>query len=150
MPFARVSLKSLIPKTYDFVPTSVGVHIEKRRLKLGLLQAEAAQQLGVNPWTVLNWEKGDTEPPVSAIPAILKFLCYDPYPEPKTLPERLLAKRRIMGWSIRQAANRLRVDPSTWASWERGATVLRRQHRLRIANLLHLSAEALDCELRWL
>jgi len=72
--FARVSLKSLIPKSYSFVPISVGDHIRKRRLELGLLQKEAARQLGVNPWTVLNWERGHTEPPVSAMPDIFQFL----------------------------------------------------------------------------
>jgi len=97
LPFARVSLKSLIVKPYDFVPISVGDHIRKRRLELGLLQKEAALQIGVNPWTVLNWEKSHTEPPVSAMRAILQFLGYDPCPEPRTLPERLLAKRREMG-----------------------------------------------------
>ena len=31
------------------------------------------------------------------MPAILRWLGYDPYLEPKTLPERLMAARRAMG-----------------------------------------------------
>ena len=133
------------------MPISVGDHIRKRRLELGLLQKEAAQRLAVNPWTVLNWEKGHTKPPVSAMPAIFQFLGYDPYPEPRTLPERLLAKRREMGWSIRQAANHLKVDSGTWANWERGQTVFYRRHRALIAKMLGLSFYALDQEMvaRW-
>ncbi len=37
---------------------SIGDHIRKKRLQLGLFQRELAQQLGVNVWTILNWEKG--------------------------------------------------------------------------------------------
>jgi DNA-binding XRE family transcriptional regulator len=147
LPFARVSLKTLIPKPYDFVPISVGDHVRKKRLELELQQKEAAQQLGVNPWTVLNWEKGHTQPPVSAMPAIFQFLGYDPYPEPKTLPGRLLAKRREMGWSIKQAAHHVNVDPGTWKRWERGGTISYRPYRLRVASLLGLSADALEREM---
>jgi DNA-binding transcriptional regulator YiaG len=73
LPFARISLKALIPKEYDFEPISVGDHIRKKRLKLGLFQREVAELLEVSPWTVMNWEKGRTAPPVSSVPAILDF-----------------------------------------------------------------------------
>jgi len=151
LPFARISLKSLIPKPYDFEPKSLGDHIRKKRLELGLLQKEAADRLGVNPWTILNWEKGHTEPPIASIPAVVKFLGYDPFPEPKTLPQHLCAKRRKMGWSIQEAAEFVGVDPGTWGNWERGQTILYRQHRARVARLLDLPADAFDLEmaLRW-
>jgi transcriptional regulator with XRE-family HTH domain len=146
LPFARVSLKSLISKPYDFEPISVGDHIRKKRLQLGLFQWEAAQQLGVHPLTVLNWEKGRTEPPVKVMPAIFRFLGYDPFPIPQTLSERLLAKRRVMGLSISDAAELAGIDPGTWGRWERGGTILYRQHCVRIAKILDLSHDALDKE----
>ncbi len=77
----------------------------------------------VDPTTVLHWEKGYTEPPTSKVPAIVACLGYDPYPEAKTLAERLRAKRRAMGWSIRQAAKAVGVDSTTWGQWERGRAV---------------------------
>jgi DNA-binding XRE family transcriptional regulator len=98
---------------YDFEPKTLGKHVRKRRLKLGLMQKEVAEQLGVNPWTVLNWENGHTEPPISAIPTIIRFLRYDPFPQPQTVAEHLLAKRREMGWSVQEAAQVLGVDPMT-------------------------------------
>ena len=101
--FVPIRLKALKPKETDFEPRSLGEHLRKRRLVLGLTQNQAAKQLGINSWTVLNWEKGHTEPPIESMPAIVRFLGYDPFPEPKTLPERLLAKRRAMGWSIRKS-----------------------------------------------
>lgn len=63
--------------------------------------------LEVNPSTILNWEKGRTEPPVEAMPALLQFLGYDPLSEPTTLPERMLRTRQGRGWSIKEAALRL-------------------------------------------
>lgn len=150
-PFARVSLKSLIPQPYDFEPKTLGEHIRKIRLKMGLFQREVADQLGVNPWTILNWEKGRAEPPIVSIPTIVQFLGYDPFPEPKTLHQHLIAKRREKGWTIKKAAETVGVDPSTWGNWERGQTVLYRKHRMLIARLLKLSADAIDQEMtaRW-
>ena len=106
---------------------------------MGLMQKEVAKQLGVVPWTILNWEKAHTEPPIASIPAIVQFLGYDPFPQPETLPLLLLAKRREMGWSIKEAAEALGVDPSTWGNWERGHTILCRKHREIVAQFLDLS-----------
>jgi transcriptional regulator with XRE-family HTH domain len=112
--FRPIKLKSLKPKETDFEPQNLGQHLRKRRLELNLTQKEVADQLGVNPWTILNWEKGHTEPPMASIPAIARFLGYDPFPQPETLSQHLLAKRRAMGWSIQEAARELGVDPASW------------------------------------
>lgn len=42
LPFAHVSLKSLIPNAYDFEPETLGEHIKKKRLMKGMLQKELA------------------------------------------------------------------------------------------------------------
>lgn len=111
---------------------------------MGLMQKEVAKRLGVVPWTILNWEKGHTEPPIVSMPNIVRFLGYDPSPQPETLPQRLLAKRREMGWSIKEAAEAIGVDPSTWGNWERGKLILYRQHRTIVAQFLDLSTDTLD------
>jgi len=141
----------LILKSYDFEPKFLGEHVLKRRLEKGQMQKEAAYEIGVNSWTVMNWERGNTEPVVASIPAILKYLGYDPLPKPETLPERLLAKRRERGWSIKEGAFALGIDPSTWGNWERGQLVLYRQHRELLAKFLGISAESLSKEMqsRW-
>jgi transcriptional regulator with XRE-family HTH domain len=56
-----------------------------------------------------------------------------------------------MGWSIQEAARALGVDPASWGKWERGQTILYRQHRAPVARLLDLTADALDQEMasRW-
>ena len=151
MQFAPITLKALKPKETDFEPQTLGKHVRKRRLELRLTQKQAAEWLGVNPWTVLNWEKDHTEPPIDSMPAIIRFLDYDPFPEPKNIPERLLAKRRAMGWSTREAARQLGVDEGTWGEWERGGVILYRNHRLLVARLLGLPEGDVDQDMgvRW-
>ena len=130
----------------------MGEHVRKRRLELGLTQSQAAEQLGASPWTVLNWEKDHTEPPIESMPVIIRFLGYDPFPEPKNIPERLLAKRRTMGWSIKEAARQLGVDEGTWRNWEHGGgVILYRNHRLLVARLLDLPEGEVnqDMRVRW-
>ena len=146
-----ITLKALKPKETDFEPQTFGEHVRKRRLELRLTQKQTAEQLGVNPWTVLNWEKGHTEPPIESMPAIIQFLDYDPFPAPKNIPERLLAKRRVMGWSINEAARQLGVDEGTWGAWEKGGVILYRNHRLLVARLLDLPEGEVDQDMgvRW-
>lgn len=40
----------------------------------------------------------------TSLPAITRFLGYDPFPVAATVPERLVAKRRELGWSRKRAA----------------------------------------------
>jgi len=85
------------------------------------------------------------------MPAIFQFLGYDPFTEPRALSERLLAKRREMGWTIKEAARVAGIDPCTWRDWERGKLILYRRYRAQIAKMLGLSFDALDQEMtaRW-
>jgi transcriptional regulator with XRE-family HTH domain len=57
-------------------------HIRTRRLDLGLLQRDVALRLGVSKSAVMNWERGRTEPMIRFLPAIIRFLGYDPRPLP--------------------------------------------------------------------
>ena len=143
-----ITFKALKPKTPEIEPQTLGEHLRKQRLYLQLTQREAAARLRVNPLTVLNWEKGKTKPPIESMPAILAFLGHDPVPEPKTLAERLLAKRRAMGWSIKSAARQLGVDPGTWRDWEHGGVILHCSHRNLVARLLGLNVGEVAQEMR--
>jgi transcriptional regulator with XRE-family HTH domain len=123
-------------KETDFEPQTLGEHIKKRRLILGLYQREVAECLGVDPFTVLNWEKGKTEPPLRAIPAILAFLGYNPFPTPTTLSERMLSARRMRGWTMKEAAQAVGVDPCTWQSWEHSGSIKWERYREKVEDLL--------------
>jgi len=136
LPYVSVRLNALIPEPILSPPETLGEHLKKRRLKLGLSQEAAAAQLGVNPFTVLNWEKGRTEPPVRALAIIVRWLGYDPLPEPTTLQERMKAARAGAGWTVVEAARRLGVDPATWGHWERTGQVPWARYRDRLDKFL--------------
>ncbi len=51
---------------------------------------------------------------------VLGFLGYDPNPAPKTLAERLEAKRRTLGATFEQAAQYLGWDPATLTRYLNG------------------------------
>ena len=84
------------------------------------MQKEVAAQLGVNAWTYLKWEHDRTIPEAPYMPRVIAFLGYSPDPEPTTLPERLVIKRRTLGLTRKAAAQLLGVDEGTLARWERG------------------------------
>jgi transcriptional regulator with XRE-family HTH domain len=54
------------------------------------------------------------------MPAIIRFLGYNPLPEGQGWGERLLRQRTTLGLSQKASAERLGIDPSTLAKWERG------------------------------
>lgn len=99
---------------------AVGDHIRTRRLDLKLLQKQVADQIGVDETTIVNWERNATAPAVRHIPAIIRFLGYDPLPPPNAYPERLATARRALGLSQRKMAERLGLDPATIKNWETG------------------------------
>lgn len=66
------------------------------------------------------WERDQREPFVHLYPGIIRFLGYEPWPEPATLSAALLAERRRRGWNLAQASDALGVDEGTWRRWEAG------------------------------
>ena len=106
---------------YPEEPKTVGEHLKKRRLDLGLRQKDVAAALGANQKTYETWEQGKHEPEVRYWPGIIRFLGYDPNPPPETFGERIRASRRRQGLSREQLAERLGLDQTTVEAWERGA-----------------------------
>lgn len=74
----------------------------------------------VDEKTLMWWERDEREPYVSAYPAIIAFLGYEPWPEPTNLSAALMAERRRRGFEMRKAAAFVGVDEGTWRRWERG------------------------------
>jgi transcriptional regulator with XRE-family HTH domain len=107
--------------------------------------------MGASPATVLNWEKGQSEPAAANMPAIAQFLGYSPPTASRSVPALLAAKRRELGWTQKTAANRLGVDPSTWGGWERGQVLLRKDYREMVAQFIGVPAITLGKEMkaRW-
>jgi transcriptional regulator with XRE-family HTH domain len=100
---------------------TLGDHIRKKRLDLGLLQREVAQKIGASEASIHNWEIGHATPSINFIPKILKFLGYAPFRMPAgNLGEKIRTYRRALGLSQKALAKQLKIDPTTLARWERG------------------------------
>ena len=63
---------------YPEIPKTIGEAIRKRRLALGMRQRDAARIIGCNVMSVVNWEKGHTQPRVNHMAGIVNFLGFVP------------------------------------------------------------------------
>ncbi|WP_414643387.1 helix-turn-helix domain-containing protein [Brevundimonas sp.] len=85
------------------------------------------------------WERDEHAPTVCQYPAIIRYLGYEPWPEPATLGDRLLIERRRRGLSIAEAARGVPVDEGTWRRWERGDWKVTRRTVGKLATFLGCS-----------
>lgn len=125
LPFCGAELlaKKLKNPAYPKSLTTLGDHIRKRRLDLGLYQKDMAATLGVTESTVTNWELNRVIPEFTYLPQIITFLGYTPAPfdtMPDNIVERIKFYRLTQGLSQEKFAKLLGVDETTIAKWERG------------------------------
>lgn len=99
---------------------SIGDHLLRRRLVLKLLQRQVGGQIGVDKTSIANWEGNRSKPGFQFMPAIIRFLGYNPVPPTNGWADRLVGCRTVLGISQREFARRIGVDPGTLARWERG------------------------------
>ncbi|RKX28431.1 MAG: hypothetical protein DRP71_17400 [Verrucomicrobia bacterium] len=125
-PFCQSNLEIprtyLFPKGYPATPNTLGEHIRKRRMDLGLTQAQVARLIGVTLMTVYGWERGRFTPATRHLPGVLRFLGEDPRAQVQGFAARLRAAREGLGLSQKGLGMRLGVHPSTVWHWEHGRT----------------------------
>ncbi len=124
-PLGTVLLRGQIPPSaaYPSQLVTLGDHIRKRRLDLGLLQREVARLIGVSAATIGGWEAAGRDPEVRYLPAIIEFLGYNPEPEPRSFGARVAWHRRRRGLARKRLASILGVDPGTVTKVEAGRAV---------------------------
>jgi len=117
---------------------TLGDHIRKRRIEMGLLQREVAERVGVDKSSVNAWERNYHQPVLRGLPAIADFLGHDleapPYEAP--LGVRIASKRRRLGLSQKALAGVLGIDEGTLRGLERGRLPSTRRIRDAIAKWL--------------
>ncbi|MBE0657624.1 MAG: recombinase family protein [Bryobacteraceae bacterium] len=101
-------------------PKTVGDHLRRRRLELKLLQRDVAARIGADESSVFNWEANRGQPQLRYMPVVIGFLGYNPLPEAPDIAGQLVRHRTSLGLTQKEAAQRIGVDPSTLARWERG------------------------------
>ncbi len=75
--------------------------------------------IGVCRDALAGWEVGMTNPDVRTVPAVIRFLGYDPQPEPWSFAQLLLQTRRTLGLNQPALAAALNVPTGTLRAWER-------------------------------
>jgi DNA-binding transcriptional regulator YiaG len=143
LPFCHLRLRAKKPvnKGYPRELKTIGDHIRKRRLDLGLLQKGVALLICVDKTTIMNWERGHREPAIWALPGIIQFLGYVPFELGHTLPEQLMGYRKIRGLSRKKLARILGVDEGTLWRWETGRRRPQGEYARRVRALLARSPE---------
>jgi transcriptional regulator with XRE-family HTH domain len=134
-----VSLKAQKPKSskYPKELKTLGDHIRKKRLDMGLLQAQVAMRIGVTASTIFNWESGKISSQIHYMPKIIDFLGYNPLPVPTaSVTDKLIVIRKSLGQTQKTFAKRLGVDPTTLARWEQGKRSPSRKVWKRVQPLL--------------
>ncbi len=120
LPFVQVIVKAQKPSPCPNHPTTLGQHLKKRRMELGLLQNEVAERLGLDECTIGNWEKDRTYPAVRYHPRIIGYLGYEPFPKAQSFGDRLRAKRQVLGLSQKRLAALIGIDDGTIRRYEQG------------------------------
>lgn len=129
LPSVPVARNSPRPKGYSDAPKTLGEHLRRRRLQLGLLQREAAKVIGIVPSAYLKWELGRAEPEIRYWPALINFLGYDPHPAPATIGEWIASERRRAGLGRRRLAEFVGWDPTTIERYEADRVLLPLERR---------------------
>jgi transcriptional regulator with XRE-family HTH domain len=132
----RLRAKKPVNKRYPRELKTIGDHIRKRRLDLGLQQTQVALLICVDKTTIMNWERGHRTPAIRHIPAIIRFLGYLPFAAGDSLPERLRAYRRVHGISRKKLAGMLNVDEGTLWRWETEQRQPKGEYARRVRALL--------------
>jgi len=116
---------------FDKEPVTLGDHLRRRRIELGLYQKEVAVRLGVTATTVWNWEHGWTVD-FRFIPPIITFLGYNPIPCPEDVMEGLAWYKQVNGLTLEQLGFEMGRDPEQVGEWLSGRHKPCRQNQEKI------------------
>ncbi len=125
-------------------PVTLGDHLRRRRLELGLYQKHVAVQIGVTTSTIWNWENGWSSIALGYIPKIINFLGYNPLPRPDGLMERLAWYKQVKGLTLEQLGVEMGRDPEQLADWLSGRHTPCRRSREEVELFLLGHDQGLD------
>jgi len=143
LPCCYLTLKTGKPRNpaYPEDLKTLGDHIRKRRLDLGLHQKDVAAIVNATTSSVTNWEKNRTTPRLYLLPRIIKFLGCDPLQSNATTLGQKIKQYRIQkGLSLSRLARHLGIDPGTLARWEKHESEPTGKLKERVNSLLKIFA----------
>jgi transcriptional regulator with XRE-family HTH domain len=108
------------PEELTEEPVTLGDHLRRRRVELGLYQKDIAVQIGVTTSTNWNWENGWSSIALGYMPKIINFLGYNPLPHPEGLMARLAWYKQVNGLTLEQLGAEMGRDPEQLSDWLSG------------------------------
>lgn len=127
------------PQGYPECPTTIGEHLRRRRMDLGLYQAQVARQLQVTEDCITYWENGRNQPRLCQYPAIIAFLGYYPFDhETESLGGKIRRYKYEHGLSNEKFAKLLGVDEGTVARWEKDERLPLARSMKKIPSILRI------------
>jgi DNA-binding transcriptional regulator YiaG len=111
-----------LPDTREFPNElkTIGDHLKKARLERKMLIKDVLEILGVNRWTLRQWEQNILEPFVYQYPKIIAFLGYYPFThETETQGGKIKKYRFTQGLSMQEFGKLVGVAGCTVSTWER-------------------------------
>jgi len=133
----KIEIPLIIPQFVELTrkPVTLGDHLRRRRIELGLYQKDVAARLDVTTSTVWNWENAGSVD-LRFIPRVIEFLGYNPIPQPESLLERLSRYKQINGLSLERLGVEMGRDPEQLADWLSGRHKPCRRNREEIEEYL--------------
>jgi transcriptional regulator with XRE-family HTH domain len=133
-----------LPRELIQEPVTLGDHLRRRRLELGLYQKDVAIQIDVTTSTIWNWENGWSTIAMGCMPKVIKFLGYNPIPCPEALMERLAWYKQAKGLPLEKLGAEMGRDPEQLADWLTGRHNPCRRNQKEIEEFL---SDKLDFEI---
>ncbi len=114
-------------------PQTVGEHIKKRRLALGLLQKDVARLWEVSEDTITSWENDRSEPQIRQYPKIIHFCGYNMFArDTKSIGGQIYRYRTENGLSFRELTKFTGFDADTLATWEENISIPSVEDRMKL------------------
>lgn len=136
-PILKITLNAAkpLPDGYPKELRTIGDHLRKKRLDLGLYQEEVAQILGITTSNLICWELNQHGIRCFKYwPKIIAFLGYVPFEiETKTWRGKIKMYRKINGITQEQFTKLAKLDPTTISSIENGSRATSKKVLLKVS-----------------
>jgi len=110
-------------------PVTLGDHLRRRRLKLGLYQKDVAIQIGVTASTIWNWENGWSSIALGCMSKAIAFLGHNPISCPEDLIVSLACYKQVNGLPLEELGAEMSRDPEQLPDWLSGRHQPNRKNR---------------------
>ena len=108
---------------YPALPETLGEHLLKKQIDLGISLSQAANSIGIHKKSLICWHRNRRKISERYYPQIMQFLGYCPIPYyPKTFGQLLRLYRSHAGYTRETLGKELHIGPTNILEIENGKT----------------------------